>query len=419
MKRTAVEVAIEKALKDGYWFGVRMAMIESEWSDVQDVLAICGAMRRAMELPPKERDTAFAVLAPMAYSLEGDAAHEAYFTHGLPVLIEYFDDLAPRVQEDKQWATLVHSLRVMVELKAPETLDRLTAAARHPDARSFFWTVLFRILSSHPWKEDVLNRLSLQLPRGAALSAFLDWANQLCLQDKCARHPFDSEAGVQTLSAMIEHTHPDEDGHAISAIVAFAFIDRPERNRLLAIALDHPNAGVQMEAAWVAASLGREAGFRMLGQFCLLSEKAEIARRYLREFGREDMIPAEGRDPDFVAESTMVSWLRHPMEFGRSPDQIELYDTRELFWPPTDDKRRVWLFKFVYRNKEKAAEETGLGMVGSVTFALSSETTADLTPEDAYAIHCCWELQMNKDPRAPEKRTAAIGRAILAQANGW
>ena len=52
-------------------------------------------------------------------------------------------------------------------------------------------------------------------------------------------------------------------------------------------------------------------------------------------------------------------------------------------------------------------------MVGSVTFALFGETNADLSPEDVYGLHCCWELECNGDDRAPRKRSAAAGRKLL------
>ncbi len=56
-------------------------------------------------------------------------------------------------------------------------------------------------------------------------------------------------------------------------------------------------------------------------------------------------------------------------------------------------------------------------MVGSVTFALFSEVTETMSPEDVYGIHCCWELKTNNDPRAPHESTAAAGRKILSQRN--
>lgn len=74
----------------------------------------------------------------------------------------------------------------------------------------------------------------------------------------------------------------------------------------------------------------------------------------------------------------------------------------------------MWLFKFTYAGRnDDGTDEVGLGMVGSITFALFGETTADMTAEDAYAIHCCWELDVNDDPRAPKTRTAKAGRKLL------
>jgi hypothetical protein len=113
----------------------------------------------------------------------------------------------------------------------------------------------------------------------------------------------------------------------------------------------------------------------------------------------------------------MCNWLMHPMEFGAAPDEITQYDTRVLDWPPTNDRRRLWLFRYRYAPRDGADAAEGIGLVGSVTFALFGEVTAGLPAEDVYALHCCWELQTNGDPRAPEQRTAAAGRKILAEAN--
>ena len=110
----------------------------------------------------------------------------------------------------------------------------------------------------------------------------------------------------------------------------------------------------------------------------------------------------------------LCDWLAHPQEFGRPPDEIEQYDTRELFWPPTNDVRQVWLFRYRYlAETEGESDDCGLGFYGGITFSLFSETTHDMAPEDAYALHCCWELEVKEDLRAPEERTIQAGRAIL------
>ena len=114
----------------------------------------------------------------------------------------------------------------------------------------------------------------------------------------------------------------------------------------------------------------------------------------------------------------MCQWLEHPMEFGRPPNEIELIDSRELFWPPTDDRRRLFVFKYRYAPREADEEEDiGHGLVGSVTFALFGEASADLTPLEVYGLHCAWELECNRDPRAPKKRTPLAGLSILRKHN--
>ena len=140
-----------------------------------------------------------------------------------------------------------------------------------------------------------------------------------------------------------------------------------------------------------------------------------VACTYLRELDREEAIPERANDPTFKATAEMSHWLSHPNEFGRIPDELELFDTREIFWPPTNDRRQVWLFKYRYLPEEPGGEsEVGIGMVGSITFVLFGEATDNLSPEDVYALHCCWELQFKDDPRAPEERSIEIGRQILA-----
>jgi hypothetical protein len=414
-----LQSAIDKALVDGHWFAVTMALAPGGLADPEDVLAICDAMRRAYELPEEKRDSNLHELVTFAYSLHGAKACQVYQAHGLPTLIAYFDDLNLRTTTEKQWDTLVHSLRVMIEADSPAALSRLLSAARRPDSQSFFWTVLFRILTNHALRDEILESLSTILPSGFAGKAFVDFANQLCLKGHCKHHPFNSKNGLQLLVSWIEDGDPKRIDYTNSAVVALAFVEGEQRNHALALALDHSHPSIQMEAAWVAGRLGRNAGVKMLANLCLRTDIGAKAMAYLKELGRGDAIPKEASEPDFAAQCELVSWLQHPNEFGRTPDAIELFDTREIQWPPTKDRRRVWLFKYTFLGKDGEEDNVGVGMVGSTTFSLWSETAVNLSAEDIYGLHCCWELQNRKDSRAPAKRSAAAGRAILAKANGW
>ena len=178
--------------------------------------------------------------------------------------------------------------------------------------------------------------------------------------------------------------------------------------------MDHPNAGVQMEAAWASAYRGGTAGLTFLARMCEDPRHSTAAQRYLNELGQGARVPPKALEPDFQAMAQMCNWLEHPNEFGEPPTDITLYDTRELNWLPTNDRRRVWLFRYSFAGRNHdGSDEVGLGMVGSITFALFGETTADMSPEDAYGVHCCWELEVNDDPRAPAQRTAKAGRKLL------
>ena len=134
-----------------------------------------------------------------------------------------------------------------------------------------------------------------------------------------------------------------------------------------------------------------------------------LFRSYLKELKRMDAIPDEANDPDFLAMAEMCDWLAHPQEFGQPPDEIELYDTREMLWPPTNDWRPLWLFKYRYFASDDEESEThGIGMTGSITFSLLDETSPDMSADDIYALHCCWELEATEDPRAPDRKSTRL-----------
>src|SRR5690606_12632357 len=113
----------------------------------------------------------------------------------------------------------------------------------------------------------------------------------------------------------------------------------------------------------------------VLQRACLDPRRAGIARAYLEELELGDEIPDQAFEPDLLAQAELCSWLAHPHEFGQTPDEIEIVDTRELYWPPTRDERQVWILR--YRYPESEAEEgrpaEGLAMVGSITYALYGE----------------------------------------------
>jgi hypothetical protein len=349
--------------------------------------------------------------------VESKDAFEAFQQDGLPRLRAWVRDCIDGGDVDK--GTVMFVLKILAMYRQREDVDLIAQAARMPlESGGFLWSVIFgQFDTEHPYSLDMIDALRNPLPTDFISVAYLDAANQLAISGDLKQHPFNTEAGTNSLEAWLLDTNEDTFSHALSATAALPFIDSLSRERLMLAAGKHPDPSVRMESAWAQAKSGDPAGIERLSQLCLDPRYSYTAQKYLNELGQADRIPDEARTEEFQAVTEMANWLAYPSEFGRPPDSIRLFDTRELFWPPTNDRRRLSLVEYTYNDKEGGEPDRGIGMVGSTTFALFGETTVDLSPEEIYGLHCCWELEMNQDSRAPKKRTANTGRQILAHDN--
>jgi hypothetical protein len=255
------------------------------------------------------------------------------------------------------------------------------------------------------------------LPNREAGLAYLVWANMISQREPNSRHPFDSDVGIARLHALLRDRDPDYYAYAACAAKCIAFVNADARPTLFERADGHSDADVLISSAEALAKTGSEFGPHRLAHLCLNPRFADRAIESLESLEPGKHIPTKARDPDFLAMAEMCTWLAYPTEFGRPPDEIALYDTRELNWPPTNDHRRLWLFKYRYEPQGDDPQREGIGLVGSTTFSLFPQTKVDLSPEDVYGLHCCWELEIQEDNRAPKKGSAAIGRKLLAAAN--
>jgi hypothetical protein len=418
--KTELQEALDRGMEPGGDLSAALVQLGSyPIESVADAEAVVAALRR-YAVQNNDTPEMRGRLHPLASLFQDVATEEAFGAldeQGIPILVEVFDRELP-VRDEREADDLLFLLKVFVLYKSEAGMRRIAVASRErlqPD--SYVWAVIFENLDErNPHWRMVCEALRDPLPTGFAAVTFLDFANQMAEQDELHEHehPFDSPAGIALLRQWLRSDDPEEYSFAQSATTALPFLTRPERNELLALALEHPDETVQLEAAWAAAKLGSEEGVQQLVRFCHDPAHSTQACAYLEELGRDDLIPAEACDPDFQAMAEMCSWLAHPQEYGDVPDSLELYDTRRLYWPPTDDERQVWLFKYTYEpDTEGGDPETGVGMVGGVTFALFGESTPDMPPEDIYALHCCWELEMSEDPRAPEQRSVEAGRKLL------
>lgn len=337
----------------------------------------------------------------------------------VPRLADLFDaEFQSSGPPDRQ-DVLLFLLKILGLYQSEAAPSRIALAARHPSWENHpLWPVLFATFDApHPRRRDLAEALRDPLPTGLAGAAFLDLATGMARSGELVFHPFDSPAGRALLRAWLgSETRGDL---AVAAAGALPYVGGPERDELLGLGLAHSSTRVRLEAAHAAARLGREEGLARLAELCLDLGTSMAARLYLQELGHEDSIPPAARHPDFEAAAHMADWLAHPLEFGRPPDELVQLDSRELLWPPSNDLRRLWLFHYRYRDLPPSSGHhdlppaEGVGMVGSITASLRGETSPNMAPEDLYALHCCWELQVDQDPRAPSIRSIAAGRRLL------
>jgi hypothetical protein len=274
--------------------------------------------------------------------------------------------------------------------------------------------VIFRLFDrEHPQQGALLEALRSPLPRGFVAVAYLDFCNALAYESGLDAHPFDSTPGTTLLEAWLGDPDPAGASYAHSAAASLPFLRGERRAKLLELALDHGSVRVRLEGAWAAGRLGDPRGVERLSAACLDSRTSHVAQEFLAELERSDAVPPAALEPTFAAEVELCAWLAHPHEYARPPAEVRLLDRRTLRWPPTGDERPLWLFEFAYPGHQGRRPARGVGMVGSITFSLFGETSAEQDPLDVYALHCCWELEVKGDPRAPAQRSVEAGRRLL------
>ncbi len=343
-------------------------------------------------------------------------ARDAFIQHGLPRLRSLIREAIAKPEEKDRYA--LFALKLLAMYRQPEDVDLFAEAVRAPiEPDNYMWTPAFYAIDAeNPLTQQLIDRLRDPLPTQFARVVFLDKCNALAIEGHLSSHPFASVEGLAALEQWLASTKQDEASYAVSACAALPFVPSPDRERLLEIAGRHPSIDVQMESAWAGAKMGVASAADTLVAFATDARYSSRAVAYLRELGLEQRVPPAVTEPDFVALAEMCQWLAHPNEMGCAPDEITLADSRELYWPPTKDRRQLWVFRYRY-NKTDGETDEGYGLVGSVTWAMFGSNTIHLSPEDVYGLHCAWELIQCGDPTAPPESEVAAGRAILAKHN--
>ncbi|WP_372718520.1 HEAT repeat domain-containing protein [Novipirellula sp.] len=351
-------------------------------------------------------------------------AYDILYDAGLPQLIRIFDGCVANVKKDNA-SVLLLILKILALYGSEAGAERIVQSSRHPVlCEGYLWHPILSVFTkAHPHRDYVFAKLGEALPVGFLAVALLDAANGVAIESNLDHHPFDNPEGHRRLQAWLEDRNPDHFSYAHSATAALPFVDNPTRDQLLALAMDHVDEGVQMEAAWASGRMGRESGLKVLARYCLDVNHSDTAKRYLAELGREDLIPDDANDSDFQAKAEMAQWLAHPNELGRAPDELEIIDQRELAWPPEGQPRPFWLVRYMLKDRtglEK--DDIGCGLVGSMTWCFFMSDTHRRPPEDIYAIHCFWEMEhsgliVDNEVTEPGEYASVLGSCDLSSYN--
>jgi hypothetical protein len=260
------------------------------------------ALVRAIEAGRRKNDLRGALFDLRDCQIKSDAdavaicdALRALSSRGTPDFarqVQALTRLFQQVPDLKSAALLI--LQTLARYETAEGTDKVIAAARAGfDRDGFGWTGVFsRYKASHPQTQRLLAALSDPPPPGGLAGTLLTAANSLLLGGAKLKHPFDSPTGRKRLLGWIRDPDPENSGAAHTATAAIPFLGRTGRRDLLAAASRNPDLGVRMEAAWAAARLGQKAGLQRLVRFCGHWSSTSAAQQYLRELGRDDLIPA-------------------------------------------------------------------------------------------------------------------------------
>lgn len=385
-----------------------------------DAIAVSSALKKISFIQKKEESELKSSLFSLAVFFQSAASQDAFTVFkekGLPELRRIFKEGI--TQPKNRESDLLFILKIFALYKQEQDIETIIEVAKSGfQADEYMWSVIFGAFDKdHPYWRKIADDLKDPLPPGFLAVAYLDFVNQHSIDGRLDLHPFNIDVGMERLEKFLLNRDEEKFSYALSAAVAIPFLNPKRREKLFMLARQHPDYHVRIESAWAAAKTGQNEGIQELKHWAIDVNFSSIACQYLTELGFKDEIPKEALDRNFKAKAEMANWLSHPMEFGRAPDKIEIFDSRELFWPPTNDNRKVWLFKYTYNDDGEGNPDIGVGMVGSVTFALFGENTAELSAEDIYGLHCLWELQKNDEAYSSEKLSAEKGKKILAKKN--
>ena len=389
----------------------------------QSLRALVDAARKAIERDDPSTDADIATLIGVWRSLEPDNEKEAtsiLWRTGFPATLAGW--LSARLSKEplppKKEATPLFQALIAVSQNAPTEAAPLIAEAVRgglaPDHAS--WRQLLQPADA-TLRESLYATFRDRLPAPEMAALIARHANRLLIKkaDALPHHPLDTSKGAQLLESWLRD--PGEGRHSVTAAVTLAFCSAEIRERLLPVAMAHTDVQTVLEAAWADARGGGAAGLASLQQLALDENHSATAVTFLRELKLDDQIPPAALEPLFAARAEMIHWLSDDRELDQPPKTLELFDRRTLAWPPKNDRRELFLFKFTHPDAKGGPDRTDFGLVGTgSTFSLFHDHPASPDPVDLYVEHLEWELE-HEDPDDPRELPTAEVLQTLEKAN--
>ena len=197
-------------------------------------------------------------------------------------------------------------------------------------------------------------------------------------------------------SGDIQQADPNQVGKQVSDSVAMIValadalgqLDYQPAISVLEGLLDLKHRRVQTEVAAALAKLGSKEGKRALIQ---LADEPVCRLRVLafaEELGFENEISLEYRGEIARAESELAIWLSEPQQVGVAPTTVRLLDSRDCYWPSYEEPRTVYLFEYVYGQRENATRN--IGMAGPLVYAFPADLT-ELALDEVYGLFAGWQ----------------------------
>jgi hypothetical protein len=318
--------------------------------------------------------------------------------HAMPVLVKINASI-PETAEPADGQRRFNLLRSLMRLRAPNLETVALEILLRPDGKTGIYSLLALIKTfdeGHPGRAKVLDALLNPLPGGRIGVALLIYFNQRLAKGLDLKHPFDSVAGCRLLEQFLESDDEDIQGESDCVVETLAFLSADRRAKVYGVATKNGNGAVRIKAATAIAKAGDESGLNDLVSLCRHWSTAETAKEALEELGRKKLIPAEALTPEATVLAKMSDWLAHPNELARVPDELEIVDMREMRWPPKGEVQKQALVRYRAAATEPGEpDDSGVGLVGSITFCLFGTKLEGLPPEEVYAAHAFWEMEQD------------------------